>query len=45
MYNGIILTIAKNLKHIMASAEEAEIGGIFFNMKNAAILRTTLEEL
>jgi hypothetical protein len=29
----------------MSSAEEAEIGAVFLNTKEGAVLRTTLEEL
>jgi hypothetical protein len=43
--NGAILIISKVLKHVMSSAAEAEIGAVFINAKEGAILRTTLEEL
>jgi hypothetical protein len=43
--NGAILIISKVLKHIMSSAAEAEIGAVFINAKERAIIRTTLEEL
>jgi hypothetical protein len=43
--NGEILITSKVLKHIMSSAEEAEIGAVFVNAKEGAVLRTTLEEL
>ena len=42
MYNGEILIIVGILKHVMDSAAEAEVGGLFFNVQNASILRTTL---
>jgi hypothetical protein len=41
--NGAILIIRKVLKHVMASAAEAEIGAVFINAKAGAVLRTTLE--
>jgi hypothetical protein len=43
--NGAILIISKVLKHIMSSAAEAEIGAVFINAKEGAVLCTTLEEL
>jgi hypothetical protein len=43
--NGAILIISKVLKHVMSSAAEAEIGPVFINAKEGAVLRTTFEEL
>jgi hypothetical protein len=43
--NGENLIISKALKHVMSSKEEAEIGAVFINTKEGAVLRTTLEEL
>jgi hypothetical protein len=43
--NGEILIISTVLKHVMYSAAEAEIGAVFINAKEGAVLRTTLEEL
>jgi hypothetical protein len=43
--NIAILIICKVLKHLMSSAAEAEIGAVFINAKEGAVLRTTLEEL
>jgi hypothetical protein len=43
--NRAILIISKVLKHVMSSAVEAEIGAVFINSKEGAVLRTTLEEL
>jgi hypothetical protein len=43
--NGAILIISKVLKNVMSSAAEAEIGTVFINAKEGAVLRTTLEEL
>jgi hypothetical protein len=37
--------ISKVLKHVMSSAAEAEIGAVFINTKEGAVLRTTLAEL
>jgi hypothetical protein len=42
--NGAILIISRVLKHVMSSAAEAEIGAVFINAKEGAVLRTTLEE-
>jgi hypothetical protein len=41
--NGAILIVSKVLKHVMSSAAEAEIGAVFINAKEGAVLRTTLE--
>jgi hypothetical protein len=43
--NGAILIISKVLKHVMSSPAEAEIGAVFINAKEGAVLRTTLEEV
>jgi hypothetical protein len=43
--NGAILIISKVLKHVMSSAAEAEIGAVFINAKEGAVLRTALQEL
>jgi hypothetical protein len=43
--NGAILIISTVLKHVMSSAAEAEIGAVFINAKEGAVLCTTLEEL
>jgi hypothetical protein len=43
--NGAIIIISTVLKHVMSSAAEAEIGAVFINAKEGAVLRTTLEEL
>jgi hypothetical protein len=43
--NGAILIVSKVIKHVMSSAAEAEIGAVFINAKEGAVLRTTLEEL
>ena len=33
------------LKHVMASATEAELGGLLINSKEGEVLRTSLEEM
>jgi hypothetical protein len=38
--NGALLAIGKVLKHVMSSAAEAEIGAVFINAKEGAVLRT-----
>jgi hypothetical protein len=43
--NGAIVIISKVIKHVLSSAAEAEIGAVFINAKEGAVLRTTLEEL
>jgi hypothetical protein len=43
--NGAILIISKVLKYVMSSTAKAEIGAVFINSKEGAVLRTTLEEL
>jgi hypothetical protein len=43
--NGAILIVSKFLKYVMSSAAEAEIGAVFINAKEGAVLRPTLEEL
>jgi hypothetical protein len=42
---GAILIISKVLKHVMSSEAEAEIGAVFKNAKEGAVLRTTLQEV
>jgi hypothetical protein len=42
--NGAILIVNKVLKHVMSSADKAEIGAVFISAKEGAVLRTTLEE-
>jgi hypothetical protein len=41
--NGAILIISTVLKHVMSSAAEAEIGAVFLNAKEGAVLHKTLE--
>ena len=44
-WNGPFLTLCTILKFVAASAVEAKLGAIFFNAKEAKIIRLTLEEL
>jgi hypothetical protein len=43
--NGEILIVSKVLKHVMSSAAGAEIGAVFINAKEGAVLRKTLEDV
>ena len=43
--NGAAHNAAKNIKAVMSSATEAELGGLFINAKTAVPIRITLEEL
>ena len=43
--NGPVLTVAQILKHVVTSAAEAEIGGLFVNAKAAVPERHTLVEM
>ena len=43
--NGAVLTISGIIKHVMSSAAEAEVAGLFINAKEGEILRTTLQEM
>jgi hypothetical protein len=43
--NSAMLIISKVLKHLMSLAAEAEIGAVFINAKEGAVLRITLEEV
>ena len=45
MQNGPILVTTHRLKECVASAAEAELGGLFHNGREAIPIRTTLEEL
>jgi hypothetical protein len=44
-FNGPVHVNTTILKSVMASAAEAELGAVFYNAKDAAMLRTILEEL
>ena len=43
--NGAVHVISSILKAVVASATEAEMGGLFYNAKDGAMLRTVLEEM
>jgi hypothetical protein len=43
--NGAVLTISGIIKHVMSSAAEAEVAGLFINAKEGKILRFTLTEM
>jgi hypothetical protein len=43
--NGAVLMVLSIIKHIMASASEAELAAIFYNIRKAIPLRVTLEEM
>ena len=43
--NGAVLTLSSIIKHIMASASEAELAAMFYNTCEAIPLRVTLEEM
>ena len=43
--NGAVHTLCTVLKHVAASAAEAELGALFLNTKEAKILRITLIEM
>ena len=43
--NGAILTLSKIIKHVMTSANEAEMAALFLNCKAAIPLRIALEEM
>ena len=44
-FNGPITVVAKVIKHVMASAAEAEIGALFMNAQEAVGFRQCLEDL
>ena len=43
--NGPIYTVSKIMSHVIASADEAEIGATFINGQESITIRSTLEEL
>ena len=45
MHNGTLLAIALIIKHVVSSAAEVEMGALFINMKEAEVIRTTIEEM
>ena len=42
VFNGPVLTVAKVIKNVMASATEAELGALFMNGQEAVMIRNTL---
>jgi hypothetical protein len=45
IYNGAILNPVGILRHVASSAAEAEVGGLFVNLKEALVLRQTLKDM
>ena len=43
--NGAVLTLSSIIKHVLASASEAELAAMFYNSQEAIPLRITLEEM
>jgi hypothetical protein len=43
--NGALLIMSTVLRQVMSLAAEAEIGAVFINSRQGAVLRTTLKEL
>ena len=43
--NGAVLNIAQIIKHVMSSAAEAELGGLYINAREAIPARIVLEEM
>ena len=43
--NGPIHIVATIIKHVMASAAEAELAALFINAKEGTVIRTTLQEM
>ena len=43
--NGAVLTLSSIIKHVLASASEAELAAMFYNSREAIPLRITLEEM
>ena len=43
--NGAILVVSNILKHVMSSSAKLELGGLFFNGKEATAIRATLLEI
>eukprot|EP00957_Ditylum_brightwellii_P092562 7048764-Ditylum_brightwellii.AAC.1 len=42
---GTILTLSTIIRHVVASASEAELAALFYNAQEAVPLQTTLEEM
>jgi hypothetical protein len=45
LINGPLLVLSDIMKHVMSSASEVEVGFIFTNVKEAAPIRVTLDEM
>ena len=43
--NGIILTLAAIIRHVVSSTSEAELAALFYNCKNTISLQQTLQEM
>ena len=43
--NGPVHTVSSIVRHVLSSAGEAEVGALYFNCKDAMMLRTALEEM
>jgi len=43
--NGAVYVLCTRLKHVMASAAEAEVGSLFMNCQEAIPIRTACEEM
>jgi hypothetical protein len=43
--NGAIITVCKTICNVVASAAEAETGGVYNNAQDAVIIRIALQEL
>lgn len=44
-HNGAVLVLSAIIKHVMASASEAELAALFYGCRGAVPLRTTLLEM
>eukprot|EP00957_Ditylum_brightwellii_P007027 531819-Ditylum_brightwellii.AAC.1 len=43
--NGAILMLSTIIRHVVASASEADLAALFYNTREAVLLRVTLEEI
>eukprot|EP00957_Ditylum_brightwellii_P055140 4179128-Ditylum_brightwellii.AAC.1 len=43
--NGAILTLSTIIRHVVASASEAELAALFYNAREAVPMRVALEEM
>ena len=44
-WNGSVITLAQNIKFVMSSASEAELGALFITAQEMVTMRNTLEEM